>query len=267
MKFSRDSVRTAGVGDLETTELDRRASDHVRHSGKVVQVDYSQTPPVYRAGFGDANDQDNYILTDWLPAGGGRAQGDVDTHFLEVGEQVSMLAESGELATAHLIPAGVYSQQSGQQPGTQKAGVWIKKTKNGQEHSFDRETGAYRLICKGQQQNSTSTGSGTASGSTSTSTSSGTGSGSQQIPGTWHVEAGSLVLDASNGVFTITAGNDKLTFQQGKFQLTIGGNTATFDGSSFDVEGADIKNNSHSVGSTHKHGQVQPGGGQSGAPV
>lgn len=96
MKFARDWTKTGGVGDPDHADLDRRAQDVVKF-GRVKEVDYEKDPPVYRIAFGDEKDEDNYILTDWIPASGARASegGDTETHFLEVGEKVVMFAEGG----------------------------------------------------------------------------------------------------------------------------------------------------------------------------
>lgn len=146
MKFSRDYARTGGVGDRETTELDRRSADSVKLHGRVKEVDYKRSPPAYRIEFGDEKDEDNYILTDWLPAGGARAKGDRETHFLEVGEKVSVFHEGGELSTGFVMPGGIFnSENEDEKATTDKAGVWKKQFKNGAEVSYDRETGAMTL--------------------------------------------------------------------------------------------------------------------------
>ncbi len=148
MKFSRDSVRTGGVGDPETTDLDRRAQDVVKF-GTVKEVDYKRSPPAYRVAIGDESDEDNYILTDWLPAGGGRAKGDTETHFLEVGEKVVLLSEGGELSTAQVLPGGTFTAENDdEKAGADKAGIWRKKFKNGAEISYDRNTGDMILDSK-----------------------------------------------------------------------------------------------------------------------
>ncbi|WP_316169391.1 MULTISPECIES: hypothetical protein [unclassified Bradyrhizobium] len=125
VKFLRDPAYTGGVSDPEATDIDRRAQDVVKF-GRVKEVDYKRSPPSYRIEIGDENDEDNYILTDWLPATGGRAKGDRETHYLEKGEKVALLAEGGELATAYVMPAGQYTEQEDEKETTDKAGVWRK---------------------------------------------------------------------------------------------------------------------------------------------
>jgi phage baseplate assembly protein V len=145
MKFSRDYTRTGGVGDPETTDLDRRSQDNVKR-GEVAETDYEKSPPVYRIGIGNKSDEDDYILTDWLPANGGRAKGDTEAHLLEVGEKVVLLSEGGDLSTATVIPAGTFTGEGDDQKSpVNKAGVWRKKFKNGGEITYDRNSGAMLL--------------------------------------------------------------------------------------------------------------------------
>ncbi|MGX9427985.1 hypothetical protein [Bradyrhizobium sp. LeoA1S1] len=136
VKFLRDPASTGGVSDPEAADIDRRAQDVVKF-GKIKEVDYKRQPPSYRVLIGDENDEDNHIITDWLPAGGMRAKGDRETHFLEKGEKVVLLAEGGELATAQVYPAGTYTPENeDEKETTDKAGVWRKifsKPKSGGE--------------------------------------------------------------------------------------------------------------------------------------
>ncbi|WP_316202977.1 MULTISPECIES: hypothetical protein [unclassified Bradyrhizobium] len=143
VKFLRDPAYTGGVSDPEATDIDRRAQDVVKF-GRVKKVDYKRSPPAYRIEFGDENDEDNYILTDWLPATGGRAKGDRETHYLEEGEKVAVLAEGGELSTAYVMPAGQYTEQEDEKETTDKAGVWKKVFKDDKGLiSYDREKGEW----------------------------------------------------------------------------------------------------------------------------
>lgn len=187
MKFGRDWARTGGVGDPETTDLDRRAQDVVKF-GKVKEVDYSKDPPVYRVLIGDENDEDNHNITDWLPASGGRAKGDTDTHFLEKDEKVVLLAEGGELATAQVMPAGTYTKNNeDEKKGANKAGVWKKKFKTGASMSYDRDTGDYVIDTTGKKQ-----GQGGQQGS-----------GEQEIKGSATIKAAEGTLTMKDGVGTI----------------------------------------------------------------
>lgn len=179
MKFSRDYARTGGVGDAETTDLDRRAQDSVKLHGEVKEADYKRKPPAYRIAFGEEGDEDNYILTDWLPAGGSRAKGDRETHFLEVGEKVSVHHEGGELSTGYVMPGGIYNDQNEDEKATtDKAGHWKKQFKNGATMEYDRESGAM---------NFDATGSGTVT-----------------------IKGGGCTIELKGGTVTITAGKIKM---------------------------------------------------------
>ncbi|WP_047308846.1 phage baseplate assembly protein V [Rhodopseudomonas palustris] len=141
VKFLRDPAQTGGVADPEATDVDRRAQDVVKF-GRVKKVDYKRQPPAYRIEFGDENDEDNYILTDWLPATGMRAKGDRETHYLEEGEKVAVLAEGGELATAYVMPAGQYTEQEDEKETTDKAGVWRKVFQKPKQSGGQSDDGA-----------------------------------------------------------------------------------------------------------------------------
>lgn len=231
MKFSRDYVRTGGVGDMETTDLDRRSQDSVRLNGKVKEVDYKRTPPAYRAEFGDPKDEDNYILTDWLPAAGGRAQGDVDTHLLEVGERVTMLSEGGEFATGQLIPAGTYTKDDDRKAGADKAGLFRKKFSNGAEISYDRDSGDMVFTAEGKKKDDN-------------------GGQDRKIKGTFTVKAAGGTLVMKEGKLTVTFDGTEYELSKDGFKQTNG--TKTHDG----------KN----VGKDHKHSNVMPGSGETGDP-
>lgn len=144
MKFSRDNSRTGGVGDPETTDLDRRVQDAIKF-GEIAEVDLEREPPSYRVLIGDKNDDDNHIITDWIPANGGRAseEGESEAHFLEKGEKVVLLTEGGELATAQVLPAATFTKKN--KAPTKKPGEWKRKFKNGAVVGYDRETGELTL--------------------------------------------------------------------------------------------------------------------------
>lgn len=235
MKFSRSSAYTGGVGDPETTDLDRRSQDAVKLHGVVKEVDYKRKPPAYRAGFGDPKDDDNYILTDWLPAGGGRAKGDRETHFLEVGEKVAMVSEGGEFATGYLMPTGIYNDENDDEKATtDRAGHRRIEYKNGQVEEFDRESGKYLLKANGTKKQDQSGGSGQ----------------EQEIPGEVRFEIKGLVFEMKDGKLTVTAGETKLEFGPDGYKQTNG----------------KMKHDTKNVGKDHKHLQVQTGPDKTGDP-
>lgn len=143
MKFTRDNVRTGGVGDPEVTDLDRRTQDVVKR-GVVEEVDYAKAR--LRVGIGNRDDEDDWIVTDWLPMAGGRSKGDRDWHPLEKGEKVVLLSEGGDLSTATVVPAGTYNEENDDEKANgDKAGVWRKTFANGAEVSYDRTSGTLTL--------------------------------------------------------------------------------------------------------------------------
>lgn len=270
MKFSRDSVRTSGVGDAETTDLDRRSQDGTRLNGKVVEADYERKPPAYRIGFGDPNDEDNYILSDWLTAGGGRAKGDVTTHFLEVGETVSVHSEGGELSTGHVYPSGVYNDKDeDKKPGTNKAGVMHYKSKNGQEISFDRETGAHVIKCVGEKKDDdqgSEDGQGGGAPTIAATSDEGGGSENKKIKGSHTVEAGGGTLVMKDDKCIVTFGKSIMTFSEEGLVVRAGGLTFKFTADGFIQTGGKQEHDGKNVGKDHKHGQVQTGGSKTGDP-
>lgn len=150
VKFLRDPASTGGVSDPEASDIDRRAQDVVKF-GKIKEVDYKRQPPAYRVLIGDENDEDNHMITDWLPAGGMRAKGDRETHFLEKDEKVVLLAEGGELATAQVYPAGTYTPENeDEKETTDKAGVWRKVFKDGAEIQYDRDSHTWLISGTGE---------------------------------------------------------------------------------------------------------------------
>lgn len=141
----RDPGRTAGVGNPEITDLERRVADLVRY-GEVTAVDYS-SPPKVRVGIGDPADEDGYIETGWLPMAGGRAQGDREWHPLEVGERVIVLSEGGELQCGVVIPHGFFNADT--PANGDKAGLWRKTFSDGAVIEYDRDAHAMTLGATG----------------------------------------------------------------------------------------------------------------------
>ena len=85
------------MSDFEVTELDRRLSNLIRF-GAIAQADYINAKVRVQAGD---------ILTGWLPWLTQRAGGDISWHAPEIGEQVIILAPSGELNQA-VVLAGLF---------------------------------------------------------------------------------------------------------------------------------------------------------------
>ena len=83
------------MNSFEITELDRRISNLIQ-VGTVSEADYSKAKLKVKIG---------EIVTDWLPWLTKRASNDTTWWAQEVGEQVIVLAPSGELTQAVILPA------------------------------------------------------------------------------------------------------------------------------------------------------------------
>lgn len=126
----------AGVGAPEITDSERRHADQIKF-GTVHEADYDKAR--VRVLIGDEEDEDGHLITGWLPMAGGRAKGDADWHPLEVGEEVMVLAESGELQNGMVMPAARYTSDN-PAPGD-KPGLWRKKFADGATLEYDRDSG------------------------------------------------------------------------------------------------------------------------------
>lgn len=96
------SGRTGGVGNAETTDLERRVANLLR-LGQVHSADYGAAR--IRVVVGDAADPVGHILTDWIPWLTTRASKDRSWWAPEVGETVLLLAPGGEMPNAVALPA------------------------------------------------------------------------------------------------------------------------------------------------------------------
>lgn len=83
------------MSGFDATEMDRRISNLIRF-GTVQEVDYLAAKVRIKAGD---------ILTGWLPWLTSRAGGDISWHAPEIGEQVIILAPSGELNQGVVLAA------------------------------------------------------------------------------------------------------------------------------------------------------------------
>jgi len=80
---------------IEQSEIIRRLANLIRR-GRIQEVDYD----AYRARVAFSDN-----VTDWLPWITTRARGDVSWWAPEIGEQVVILSESGELSNGVILPA------------------------------------------------------------------------------------------------------------------------------------------------------------------
>jgi len=120
-------------------ELERRLGNVVR-PGVVAEANYTEARVRVRVG---------ELVTGWLPWLTRRAGGDVDWWAPEVGEQVVMVAPSGELAAAWVLPAG-YSDAVPAPADT--ADVWVVRLADGAELRYDRAASQLTVSLPGDAQ-------------------------------------------------------------------------------------------------------------------
>jgi phage baseplate assembly protein V len=122
-------MSNARLGDIE-----RRLSNMIR-PGTVLEADYEKARIKVALGKNK---------TGWLPWVAGRAGGDRSWHAPEVGEQVLVVAPSGELASAFIMPGGVYRKDDAEAPATSPE---ISRTtyKDGAVVEYDRENHAHKI--------------------------------------------------------------------------------------------------------------------------
>ncbi|TIS37507.1 hypothetical protein [Mesorhizobium sp.] len=88
----------------------------------------------------------------------------------------------------------------------------------------------------------------------------------------WTDENPSPSQDANEHVMTF--GDVKITLISGGLKFEVGGTTVEFTGTKvrvqtdeFETHGSSLKHNDKEIGSTHKHGGVEPGGSDTDVPV
>jgi len=220
------TARDRGFSELALPDMERRMANTVRH-GKVMEVNHATRRVRVKSG---------EIETDWIPWPAGRAAaGKRRWDPPEVGEQVTMLSPGGDFRQAVVIP-GVYQTEydapsSDPNKDTTEYG-------DGTVIEYDRGTHTLRADLGDSKMTMTREAVVIEIGAAKvTMTASGT---------TW------------NGPVLFT---DPVTYEAGM----TGSNGADINGT-LTVTGGDIVNNSKSVGSTHTHVGVSPGGGVTGVP-
>jgi phage baseplate assembly protein V len=114
--------------EAQVPDMERRLADVVR-LGTVEAKDFSRPQaPRVRVRSGD-------VLTGWIPWTSGRAGGDSEWDPLDTGEQVVMVAPSGDLAQAVIV--GSIHQQQFAAPDTGED-VRARRYKDGALDSYDR---------------------------------------------------------------------------------------------------------------------------------
>lgn len=124
---------------MDITELERRLSNLIR-IGTIEAADYDNALVLVDC---------NGVSTNWLPWMTRRAGGDLEWWAPEVGEQVLVIAPSGLLEAAVVLPA-LYSSQHPEPSKTPN--IHRINYANGDSIEHNRATGAWSLNCSGQAQ-------------------------------------------------------------------------------------------------------------------
>lgn len=224
------TARSEGIEQLALPDLERRNANQIRF-GKVSAIDLATRRVKVVSGG---------LETTWLPWSAGRAAaGKRRWDAPEVGEQVIVLSPGGDLRQGGVIP-GFY--QSAADAPSSDANKDRTQYGDGTVVEYDRAT--HTLVVDLGDGNSKITATRT------------------QIV----LEIGdtSMTMSASGTVFEgpVTI-NGLLTYTDG--MTGSGGSGAALSGDLNVVDG-DITNEGKSVGSTHTHLGVTPGGGTTGVP-
>jgi len=118
----------------DMTDTERRVANVVRF-GTIAEADYDNARMRVRSGD---------VVTGWLPFTTRRAQGDRTWSPPEVGEQVVMVAPSGDLAQAVVVGAVYRHAAEGSAPGDKPT---VRRTiyQDGTVEEYDRENHTYTL--------------------------------------------------------------------------------------------------------------------------
>jgi len=122
--------------NFEFAELERRLANLIR-VGTVEQADYSAAQVIVRC---------DDVLTDWLPWLTRRAGGDRDWWAPEIGEQVIVMAPSGLLPGAFVLPA-LYSDAHPEPAASPD--LHTVTYQNGDTVVHDRSDGSWFVQCQG----------------------------------------------------------------------------------------------------------------------
>jgi phage baseplate assembly protein V len=219
------------------SELDRRLGNLVR-MGTIAELDDAQA--LVKVDLGD-------VTTDWLPWATMRAGEDRTWHAPEPGEQVMVLAESGELAHGVVLP-GIYQDKYGAPSNTRnksrtefKDGAFIEYDREGHKHVLDVPAGGSITLHIG-------------------------GTTLKLEDGQATLTTPKLLVDSPDSTFTgaVTV-QGLLTYLAGMAGSGGSGAAAAITGNVI-VTGGDVKADTISL-KTHKTSGVQPGGGVSLVPV
>ena len=226
------TARNEGIESLALPNMERRVANMVRF-GKIEQIDHATQRVKVRSG---------NILTTWLPWSAGRAAaGKRRWDPPEIGEQVIVLSQTGDLRQAGVIP-GFYQTDYGAPSVNPNKDTTVYS--DGTVIEYDRETHTVTVDL---------------------------GDGNSKITATreqivLEIGSTSMTMDAAGTVFEgpVTI-NGLLTYTQG-MAGSGGGTTAEITGD-FRVTGDVFTHNGKNVGDDHKHSGVQAGAANTGDPI
>jgi phage baseplate assembly protein V len=121
------------VSQARIGEIERRMSNIVR-PGTVLEADYANARVKVQCGGNQ---------TAWIPWVTSRAGADRTWHAPEVGEQVLVLAPSGDLAQGYVLPGGVYKNDY--PANADSAEISRTNYKDGATIEYDREAHTYNV--------------------------------------------------------------------------------------------------------------------------
>lgn len=217
-------------------ELERRFANMVR-PGRVLEADYAKARVKVALGKNE---------TAWIPWLTGRAGADRTWHAPEVGEQVLVMAPSGELAAGFVMPGAVYQQDY---PANGDSAEISRTTfKDGTVYEYDRENHA-RLIKLPEGKSTVQVGDDAETEITETKITHKLG---------------------DNAKVEIQASSVKLTLGGSSIELTSGG--ISIIGAAITIQGPVTQTGgnltSDGIGlQTHRHTGVTPGTGNTAGPI
>lgn len=237
------TARSEGIDELALPDLERRTANQIRF-GTVLAVDHAKA--LVRIKSGD-------IETAWLPWSTGRASGAKRRWDPpEVGEQVVMLAPTGDLRQA-VVLTGVYQESAAAPSASPDKDSTVYS--DGTLIEYDRAAHALVADLQGTKlfadRNKIEL---TIGGTVLTMTAAGTTLTTPQ-----------LTVDAPQSTFTGNVTVQGLLAYQGGMTGS-GGSGAAINGP-LAVTGGTVTHDGKNIGSTHTHSGVKTGGGTTGTPT
>lgn len=237
------TARVDGIEELALPDLERRTANQIR-LGTVLAVDHAKARVRIKSG---------EIESAWLPWSTGRASGAKRRWDPpEVGEQVVMLAPTGDLRQA-VVLTGVYQSSAAAPSASPDKDSTVYS--DGTVIEYDRAAHALVADLQGTKlfadRNKIEL---TIGGTVLTLTAAGT-----------TLTTAQLTVDAPQSTFTGNVTVQGLLAYQGGMTGS-GGSGAAINGP-LAVTGGTVTHDGKNIGSTHTHSGVQTGGGTTGAPT